>query len=43
MNDEHFLGLLDRAIENDELTEHEAWLEWQLFQEQGDENYYGYV
>ena len=30
MTEEHFLELLDRAIENDELTEHE------------DENYYGY-
>lgn len=42
MQNENLLNYLAKAVEDDELTEYEAWLEWKLFQEQGDENYYGY-
>ena len=39
MTEEHMLEMLNRAVENDELSEHEAWLEWQLFQEQENDEY----
>ena len=37
INNEKFLNYLDEAVENGELTEHEARLEYMLYGEENDE------